>query len=151
MKILLDTSILVDVDRGKEPTIELLSRLIRSEAELLVSTITISEILTGAYLNSGKAVAKAKEILGQFQFIDFDAEAADEAAKFTSHRIHFGIPIPFEDIAIAACAKVAKSDFLLTTNKKDFDMPYLRGKVFTPREFMEHADRLQAGWRLKPD
>lgn len=148
MKILCDTSILVDVDRGKEQTIEILSRLIRSEAELLISTVTVSEILTGAYLNSDKAVTKAKEILAQFRHISLDAEAADEAARMTSHRIQSGIPVPFEDIAIAACARAAKADFLLTTNKKDFDLPHLKGKVFTPKEFLEQADRIQAGWKL---
>jgi len=65
MRVLLDTSVIVDVDRGKKEVIDVCRKLTMGH-EALISTVTVSEILTGSYLRKDymKAVAKAKKVLG---------------------------------------------------------------------------------------
>ena len=46
MRVLLDTSVIVDVDRGKKEIIELCRTLV-NEHDAFLSTVTVSEILTG--------------------------------------------------------------------------------------------------------
>ena len=79
MKILFDSSIIVEIDRQNEQVITILKDLVNKKHELIISTITVSEILTGSYLrkDSEEAVVKAKEILNQFTWKDFDNESAE--------------------------------------------------------------------------
>ncbi len=137
MKIILDTSIIVEIDRRNKSVIEMIKQLIESDSTVIISTITISEILTGSYLASDfkKAVSSAKRILGQFSWIDFDSEIAEKTAKYMSYLISKGNIIDYEDVAIAATCSVTYSDFLITLNNKHFKfIPELKGKVLLPEE-----------------
>ena len=89
MKILFDSSIIVEIDRQNEQVITILKDLVNKKHELIISTITVSEILTGSYLrkDSEEAVVKAKEILNQFTWKDFDNESAENSAKLFSFLI----------------------------------------------------------------
>ncbi|MHA1262340.1 MAG: type II toxin-antitoxin system VapC family toxin [Candidatus Freyarchaeota archaeon] len=82
MKIFLDTSILVDIDQGLELTINLCKELAR-KYRLFLSTVTVSEILTGSYLRKDfrKAVSKVKRILSQFVWVSLDGEVAEKIAQ----------------------------------------------------------------------
>jgi uncharacterized protein with PIN domain len=64
LRMLVDTSIIVDVDRDKQNVIELCKQ-ITSTNSAYISTVSISEILTGSYLRKDYKVAvkKAKKIL----------------------------------------------------------------------------------------
>ena len=144
MEILFDTSILVEIDRKNKLVIDLAKKLISENHSLIISTITVSEILTGSYLRKDfkTAVGNAKTILGQFKWIDFDASIAEKTAKFLAYLIVQDRRIEYQDVAIAATFSVIGSEFLLTLNKKDFNsMPDLEGKVFSPEEFLtEHSE-----------
>ena len=50
MKILVDTSIIVEIDRGNKEVTNLLKKILENH-ELIISTITVGEILTGSYLS----------------------------------------------------------------------------------------------------
>jgi uncharacterized protein with PIN domain len=65
--VLVDTSIIVDVDRGREDVIELCKRL-TSTKNAFISTVSVSEILMGSYLRKDYVVAvkKAEQVLHQF-------------------------------------------------------------------------------------
>lgn len=136
MRVLIDTSILIDVDRGRKETIQV-CRELTANHEALVSTVTVSEILTGSYLKSDyvKAVKKAKRILGQFTWVDLNGVIAEKIARLNAYLITEGQPIEYQDQAIAASCLATKSDILLTKNKKHFTrIPTLQGKVLTPEE-----------------
>ncbi|HDD69423.1 MAG TPA: type II toxin-antitoxin system VapC family toxin [Candidatus Korarchaeota archaeon] len=139
MRFFLDTSIIVDIDRGDNEVIELCKKLTR-EHEVLISTVTVSEILTGSYLREDhlKSVSKAKKILGQFIWVNLDGEVAEKVAQINAYLIAEGLPMEFQDVVVAASFLVTNSEFLLTENKRHFTrIPALKGKVFTPRELRE--------------
>lgn len=145
MKVLFDTSALVEMDKKKDAyLLELMEELTDRNTELVISSVSISEFLTGVYLRSEvtKYLIKAKEFLMQFRWFDLDAETAEETAKLIAHRIFEGRPIEYQDNVIAATFKTSKSDFLITTDTKHFELPTLKGKVFTPSVFLK---RLKEG------
>ena len=138
MKVFLDTSIIVEIDRKNAEVIRLIRKLIDNDHDILVSTVTISEILTGSYLrkNFKEAVMEAKKILGQFLWIDLDAKIAEKTAQYLAYLIAEGGIIEYQDAAIAATFTVAEANYLLTLNKRHFEaIPDLKGRVYSPEEF----------------
>ncbi len=140
MRVLLDTSIIVEIDRHNEKVLNLLKKLAEKNVEVVISTVTISEILTGSYLKKDfkKAVLEAKKILSQFLWFDLDGEMAEKTAQLLSYLILEGKPIEYQDVVIAATFFISRSDYLLTLNKDHFKIfPDIKNKVFTPEEFNE--------------
>lgn len=139
MKVVLDTSVIVEIDRRNQDVIKILKKLVDNDQDIVVSAVTVSEILTGSYLkkNFKESVFEAKRILGQFIWIDLDAEIAEKTAQYLAYLITEGKIIEYPDAAIAATFKVTGSDYLLTLNKAHFErIPDLKGKIYEPREFM---------------
>jgi predicted nucleic acid-binding protein len=139
MKILLDTSVIVDIDRGKKEIIELCEKIV-SNHKAFLSTVTVSEILTGSYLRTdySKAIKKAERLLTLFTWIPLDGDVALIIAELNSALIVEGLPIEFQDVAIAASFHAANCDFLLTDNKEHFTrMRTIKDKVLTPKEFKD--------------
>lgn len=139
MKLLFDTSILVEVDRHNEQTVKLLEKLAEQE-ELFISTITVAEILTGSNLRKDAPLAllKAKEILNQFIWIEVDGDVAETVAKLYSYLLleKKEKSIEYPDVLIAASLLSIRGEALITLNKKDFQLfPHIKEKVFTPEEF----------------
>lgn len=135
--VFVDTSIIVDVDRGKQEVIDLCKRL-TSTNSAFISTVSVSEILTGSYLRKDykTAVKKAEKVLSQFRWVPLNGEAAKLVAELNAYLISKGQPIEYQDVAIAASFLLACCDVLLTENKDHFErFPNLKGKVMTPREF----------------
>ena len=141
MKVLVDTSVIVDIDRGKQEVIEVCRKL-TSDREAYVSAVTVSEILTGSYLREDyrKSVAKAKRVLGQFSWVSLDGQVAEKIAQLSSYLISRGQPVEYQDQAIAASCLVIECDFLLTNNKEHFKrIPALKNKVLTPLELRNNV------------
>jgi len=139
LKVFLDTSIIVDVERGKADAIEVCRKL-TAEHEALLSTVTISEILTGSYLRKDytKAIAKAKRVLSQFSWIDLDGAVAEKIAQLNAYLITRGEPVEYEDQAIAASCLVTNSEVMLTENKEHFTrIPALKQRTYTPEELKQ--------------
>jgi predicted nucleic acid-binding protein len=137
--VFVDTSIIVDVDRGKEEVIELCKQLTRTNSAL-ISTVSVSEILTGSYLRRDyqAAVNKAEKVLGQFRVVPLKEKVAKVIAQLNAYLISKGQPIEYQDVAIAASFLVECCDVLLTENKEHFErLPNLKGKVMTPKEFLQ--------------
>lgn len=135
--VFVDTSIIVDVDRGKEDVIELCKRL-TSTNSAFISTVSVSEILTGSYLRKDykTAVKKAEKVLGQFRWISLNGETAMIIAELNAYLISKGQPIEYQDVAIAASFLLEHCDVMLTENKEHFErLPNFKGKVMTPKEF----------------
>jgi predicted nucleic acid-binding protein len=137
--VFVDTSIIVDVDRGKQDVIELCKRL-TSTNNAFISTVSVSEILTGSYLRKDykAAIKKAERVLGQFRWVPLNGEAAKLVAELNAYLISKGQPIEYQDVAIAASFLTVRCDVLLTENKEHFErLPNLKGKVMTPKEFCQ--------------
>lgn len=144
MRIFFDTSVLVDLDRQREETVRLLESLTRANAELWISTVTVSEILTGAHLRRDpeRAGLRAKAALGQFAWKDLDGEVAEKTGQLLAHLIVEGKTVDYPDAAIAASAIVARADHVVTENKRHFTVfPPLAGRVSTAREFRAKATK----------
>ena len=137
MKVVADTSAVVEIERKNKLVIELIKGLINKNADLGISIVTLSEVLTGCYLREDyeKASSEAKRILSQFLWIDVDSKIADKTAKFMAYLIKKGKIVEYPDAVIAATFNVINGDYLLTLNKSHFEIiPELKGKVFTPVE-----------------
>ena len=137
--VFVDTSIIVDVDRGKQDVIELCKKL-TSTNSAFISTVSVSEILTGSYLRKDyrAAVKKAEKVLGQFRSVTLNGEAAKLIAELNAYLISKGQPIEYQDVAIAASFLLECCDVLLTENKEHFErIPNLKGKVMTPKEYCQ--------------
>ena len=136
---LVDTSIIVDVDRGKQDVIELCKQLTRTNSAY-ISTVSVSEILTGSYLRRDYKIAvnKAEKVLSQFQWVPLDGEVAKIVAELNAYLISQGQPIEYQDVVIAASFLLKSCNVLLTENKAHFErLPNLKGKVMTPKEFIK--------------
>jgi predicted nucleic acid-binding protein len=139
--VFVDTSIIVDVDRGKQEVIDLCKEL-TSTNNAFISTVSVSEILTGSYLRKDfkTAVNKAEKVLSQFRWVSLTGEAAKLTAQLNAYLISKGQPIEYQDIAIAASFLTEGCDVLLTENKDHFErLPNLKGKVMTPKEFCQET------------
>lgn len=137
MKILLDSTVLIDIERKNEEALELIENMSSNNEELIISAVTVSEILTGAYYRGGReGLAAAKTLLAQFRLVPLDAEVADKTAEYTAFLLRNGSPVDFKDVAIAATFAATKSDFLITQNKKHFEIiPEIGVKARTISEF----------------
>ena len=134
---MLDSTVLIDVERKNKDALDLVKSMLANNEELIISTVTISEVLTGVYyLGKRESLLDAKAVLAQFSPAPLDAEVADKTAQFVAFLLKNGSPIEFKDVAIAATFAVTKSDFLLTQNKKHFEViPEIGSKARTISEF----------------
>lgn len=137
LKILIDSTVLIDIERKNEETLELVESMTANNEQLIISVVTVTEILTGAYLRGRREnLSEAKTLLAQFLSVPLTEEIADRTAQYLAFLLDKGSPIDFKDIAIAATFSVLKGDFLLTQNKKHFEvMPELGNAVRTVSEF----------------
>jgi predicted nucleic acid-binding protein len=139
MTVLIDTSIIVDVDGGNEEAIDLCKRLTGTNRAML-STVSVSEILTGSYLRRdyNASVNRAGKVLGQFIWISLNGEVAKLIGQINAYLISKGLPIEYQDMAVVASCLVEHCDVLLTENKDHFErIPKLRGRVMTPKDLLE--------------
>jgi predicted nucleic acid-binding protein len=141
--VFVDTSIIVDVDRGKKDVIELCKRMTSSNSAF-ISTVSVSEILTGSYLRKDykAAVKKAEKVLSQFRWVTLNGETAKIIAELNAYLISKGQPIEYQDVAIAASFLLECCDVLLTENKDHFErLPNFKVKVMTPKELCQEFDQ----------
>ena len=81
----------------------------------MISNVAVSEILTGSYLRKdyNSAVRKAEKVLDQFIWVSLGGDAAKLVAQLNAYLISKGLPIEYQDVAIAASCIVEKCDVLL--------------------------------------
>ncbi len=143
MKLLVDTSIIVKLDRKDKITRDLLKKF-SQDHQLFLSTITLAEIFTGSYLREDFAIAakKAKGIMGRFMWVELDAMIAEKVGEINAYLISSGQPIELPDVIIAGTFAKIQADYLLTYNKKHFErIGFLTDKVLTPLELDERIKR----------
>ncbi len=99
--ILLDTDILVEIERNNEEVITKLSQ-VRAEypGEVSITSAVYSEFLFG-YLKKNKQIPSDFDLL---EVIDFDKESAKIFAEKKKELEQQGTPIPSFDLITASCA-----------------------------------------------
>lgn len=121
MTILTDSDILIEVSRGRDTTI--ISRwleLSRSDATIVVSTISVAELWAGARLPEYAAM---EALFDALICVPVDAAIGRRAGEYLkryrkSHAVELG------DALIAASA-IASGAKLWTRNRKHYPMPEL--------------------------
>ena len=123
MAVLIDSSILVAIERRGTPTLgsDLLESL---PLDSLLSSVTIMELAIGEILadTGARRVARATfaaRVLGRFAVVPFDAREARAAAELFVELRRAGTPIGERDLMIAATA-VANGHSLVTLNTAEF-------------------------------
>ncbi len=117
MTVLVDTSVLVDFLRGRQPAAVVLERE-RATGPLQASEITRLEVLAGMRPDEEDAT---RSLLSTFVWHPVDAEVAEAAGKLGRRWLRSHHTIDSADLAIAATA-VRTGTRLLTRNVRHFPM-----------------------------
>lgn len=118
MRLVCDTSVLVDLLRGDARAATLLDERVATGDELWGVVVTRSELLSG--MRSGERAA-TKALLESLEWLDVDVEVADRAGELARRhrRSHGGIELP--DYLVAAGTELLGAS-LLTLNVRHFPM-----------------------------
>jgi predicted nucleic acid-binding protein len=138
MKLAFDTSILIDIDQGREEAQKLMKKLVEEGHEIHISSVVVAEVLAGAYRHD--SVEDAKRVLGQFQWLDMNGETADRAGKMMAELLENGDRIEFQDTVIAASAEQISADALVTRNTKHFERIDFDTEILNPEKLEEEIE-----------
>ena len=118
MRVLVDSSVLIDHLRGHPPATDLLLRLVRAGDELWSVTPVRTEIIAG--MRPGEEAA-TRALLDQLRWLEVDADLADHAGDIARGHVRTHPGVDTVDYLLAAgTARLAAS--LLTVNVGHFPM-----------------------------
>jgi predicted nucleic acid-binding protein len=118
VKLLLDTSVLIDVLRSRNQRRELLAELVRSGHTLVTSALNIAELYAG--MRTGEE-AQTEALLEGLECVELAVSSARLAGQLKNLWARKGRTLTLADTIIAAIAIQARCA-LLTDNAKDFPM-----------------------------
>jgi predicted nucleic acid-binding protein len=113
MKIIVDTSIIIDILRNVKASIDLIQKLSK-ENLFFISGITEAELFSGKDADNERKKEKILELLSHFQKINPNNEILQKAGEF---RRKYNVSLL--DCIIAATAYYLNAG-ILTKNEKDF-------------------------------
>jgi|SRR5580704_19119355 predicted nucleic acid-binding protein len=122
MRLLLDTSILIDalrLRRGRRPW---LAGLVRAGHTLATSALNLAEVYAGM---RPEEEARTKAFLNALECHEITAGVAGTAGKLKSEWARKGVTLTLADTMVAAVA-LEQGSPLATDNRKDFPMPRLQ-------------------------
>lgn len=119
MKLLLDTSILIDVLRLKKQRNQWLVELVRGGHSLATTALNIAEIYAG--MRSAEE-SGTEALLSGLEVYELSGTSARLAGRFKNTWARKGHTLSLADTIVAAIA-VDRGCALLTDNRKDFPMP----------------------------
>ena len=119
MKLLLDTSVLIDVLRFRNRRREFLSELIDAGNRLCTSTLNIAELYAG--MRAGEST-RIEALLSGLEAYELDASAARLAGELRNTWGRKGRTLSLADTIVAAIA-ITRGCAVLTDNQKEFPMP----------------------------
>jgi predicted nucleic acid-binding protein len=119
MKLLLDTSILIDVLRLKNQRSEWLAELVRSGHTLSTTTLNIAEIYAGM---RPAEEAGTEALLSGLELHELSGSSARLAGRLKNAWARKGRSLTLGDTIVTAIA-IERGCALLTDNRKDFPMP----------------------------
>ncbi|HEX6913563.1 MAG TPA: PIN domain-containing protein [Longimicrobium sp.] len=132
MGILIDTSVLIDAERGR---LDLAPHLAaRTGEQVFLSAVSVSELLYGAYRDTGtrnKRLAVAEAVLTQFKVLQIDTPATRLHPRIKADLAARGTPVGPHDLWLAASA-MAHGLTMATANLRDFQrIPGLQVEAWT--------------------
>jgi predicted nucleic acid-binding protein len=127
MRLLLDTSVLIDVLRARNRRPEQLAELVRAGHTLATTVVNIAELYSGMRQHEE---APAEAFLSGLHCFDLTGTSARLAGKFKFEWSKKGRTLALVDTIIAATA-IENQCQLFTDNRKDFPMPEL--SLYPPR------------------
>jgi predicted nucleic acid-binding protein len=119
MKLLLDTSILIDVLRMRNQRREFLAELVRSGHTLSTTALNIAEIYAGM---RPAEEGRTEALLGGLELYELNGASARMAGRLKGAWARKGHTLTLADAIVAAIA-IERGSALLTDNRKDFPMP----------------------------
>jgi predicted nucleic acid-binding protein len=119
---LLDTTVLIDISRGREPAASWLRGALRSRARISISAMTVTEHFAG--LRPDKR-SEWQRFVDQLTLYDVTKEISVQAGIFRYDFARRGRTIQTPDAVIAATAMFYQAT-LVTCNIKDFPMPEIK-------------------------
>jgi len=122
MKLLLDTSILIDVLRLKNQRREWLAELVRDGHTLSTTTLNIAEIYAGMRPSEE---TRTEALLSGLELYELTGTSARLAGQLKNTWARKGHTLTLADAIVAAIA-IEHGCALLTDNQKDFPMPELQ-------------------------
>lgn len=120
---LVDTSIFVDAQRGREPARQRLDELLLTPEDLAVSAMTVLEVFAAPRLSARWARFYAT-VFGALEIVDLDPAAAEQGARLARDMSRRGFRLHNADAAVAGCAMRAGAAAIVTS---DADFTELRG------------------------
>jgi hypothetical protein len=121
MRILLDTSVLIDALRSRRERRQWLASMVRAGHTLATSALNLAEVFAGMRPDEE---AQTKAFLAALDCHEIDASVAEEAGKLKSLWAKKGRTLTLADAIVAATALQLACP-LATDNRKDFPMPEL--------------------------
>jgi predicted nucleic acid-binding protein len=122
MRLLLDTSVLIDTLRSRRSRRIWLAELVRAGHSLETSALNIAEVYAGMRPNEEAAT---KAFLGALLSHSITPAAAEAAGRLKSHWARKGRTLTLADTIVAAVA-MEQGCALATDNRKDFPMPEVK-------------------------
>lgn len=119
----IDTSLLVDAQRGRIAARQRLDELLRSPEDVAISSMTVLETLSAPRL-SPEWTRFYSELFSTVEILDLDVPSAEDGARLARDMARRGLKLHNADAAIAGCAARAGAALLVTT---DADFTELRG------------------------
>ena len=121
MRLLLDTSVLIDVLRSRNQRRELLAELARSGHSFATSALNVAEVYAGMRPEEER---ETETFLDALQCHELSRSAAQIAGAFKNKWGRKGRTLTLADAIVAAVA-LEHGCVLMTDNRKDFPMPEL--------------------------
>ena len=118
MRLLVDTSILIDHLRGDERAMTLLVGAVDAGAELWSSTVVRTEVLAGMRAGEERATL---DLLDGFSWLDVTVEVADRAGQLARSFLRSHPGVDTADFLVAASAEILDAR-LVTLNVRHFPM-----------------------------
>jgi predicted nucleic acid-binding protein len=122
MKLLLDTSILIDVLRLRNRRREWLAEMVRGGRTLSTTTLNIAEIYAGM---RPAEEGGTEALLSGLELYELTGTSARLAGRLKNTWARKGHTLTLADTIVAAIA-IERGCALLTDNRKDFPMPEVR-------------------------
>lgn len=122
MRLLLDTSVLIDVLRARRGRMRWLAELLRSGHSLETSALNLAEVYAGM---RPEEEIKTKAFLVELLCHPVTPETGEMAGKLKSSWARRGRTLALADAIVAAVA-MEQGCALVTDNRKDFPMPEVR-------------------------
>jgi predicted nucleic acid-binding protein len=119
---LLDTTVLIDISKGFEPSRSKIRDLISSGAQLAVCSVSVAEFATGL---SAEERPQWLEFINTLLYWDVSAEAAWQAGVWRYDFARRGIQLSTTDALVAATAWQHGAT-IITNNARHYPMPEIK-------------------------